>query len=293
LTARLLAPLASLLVAACPSPKSDAPPDAKPDAEARGPERADARRAEPVPPPALTQGCRAIAASGGVQLDAGAEVPLHAFIDLGKGARLATKQARTGRELGFEGPGRVQPCHAGLEEVWVERGIVTSSPGSGEAPGQEAWVVTPLGVVRYAAAALKVDVTGAVEVWVQAGAAFAWMADDARTADAGASDDAWIRLGTGATLQVAPKAPKIEAAGAATQCAARARVAADLGRAVAQADAGALGDLGPRHLVARKAARAACAVAGLRAAGLAREDERAALERRIAAAEADFKGAER
>jgi hypothetical protein len=253
--------------------------------------------------------CRVLGATGRTTYSSPDSAPMNVglgasplpriWLDLEDHAKLQTKNGATGRELAFDGPGRVQPCRpskVGEEEAWVLRGAFTSSPGSGEAPGQEEWVVSPLGVVRYVAATVKVGVGDGVSVRVPQGAAWAWAAPDAK-ADTDAAlpladdDGGWTRLGVGATSSTltwsGTTTPSRKAAEAATlRCTRAAEDAAAIARAIGTAsrDAGGLGELPVKHVLARRRARASCAVAGLRAAALPR-GEGMALEATIAAAE--------
>ncbi len=216
---------------------------------------------------------------GGIsRLGLGATPAPHAWVALEDATKLQTKNPRTGRELAFDGPGRVQPCNPSAtgddEEAWVQRGRFASAPGSGEAPGQEQWVVTPLGVVRYAAATAQVRVDADVSVRVAQGAAWLWVAADARRrADAAVDADGWTRLGAESAEQIVPAgtgAPNLAAAAssALAECKTAARDAWSLAHALAEKAGGPLGELPVQHVVARRRARAACAVAGLRAAAL-------------------------
>jgi hypothetical protein len=270
-----------------------------------------------------TRACRAIGVTGtiavaetdGGVVSIGAEAPA-AWLDLPEGAHLQTKHPATGRELSFDGPGRVLPCVAsrgratdgtsGLrpawsapeEEAWIAWGVVASAP-SGEAPGQEEWLVTPLGVVRYTAAQVKVYVDRAerrLRVSTMSGAAFAWTPDGITVATdpevAAARDtDGWVRL-SGAIGFVAvakkPGSPLEDARAATTQCTAAAREAHDVAVALSRPDA-AISQLGSRHVTARRIARAACAVASVRVSAVGGADAGAPLSAQIASAEAAWR----
>lgn len=216
-------------------------------------------------------------------LGIGNTAPRDAWSTLLAGTRVQTKAVRTGRELAFEGPARVIPCKMsawGEEEAWAIGGTVTSSPGSGEAPGQEQWIVTRLGVVRYAAATAKVSAPedgASMTVRVPQGAAWMVAADDARTdTDAEAGQDGWTRLGTGAvaeTVTVAFKdagpTPRARAETAVARCSEAAKASREVAAAIEGMEAGVpLGDLPVKDIVARRRARAFCAVAGVRVWGL-------------------------
>ena len=96
---------------------------------------------------------------GGTPVALSSGIALDPWIDLVSGARLVAKDPRTTRETTFRGPARVRACVDSIEESWVDSGSFESSVGAGESPGAEEWVVTPLGVVRFAAAKLGVQVS--------------------------------------------------------------------------------------------------------------------------------------
>jgi hypothetical protein len=229
-----------------------------------------------TPEPASHRGCRAIAA-GLATIDAGAEVPARAWIDLEKGGTLTTKDRRSGREVSFAGPARIMPCRDGAEEAWMLRGTVTGNPGSGEAPGQEEWVVTPFGVVRYASAAGTIAAEDKLHVSLVSGTAFVWTPGGTTKASDGPVHDVerWTRIDMGGGL-VVTATRKLDARLATTGCTTAAQAAADLAQAVTAPDAN-VGDLAARHVVLRREARAACALAALRVATLADEGEKKAL----------------
>jgi hypothetical protein len=245
--------------------------------------------------------CRAIAVDGHVSAEMPApasapesalepvplrgEIPTDTWLSLAPDSRLVAKDPRTTRETAFVGPARVQPCVAHREESWIASGRFESSIGAGETPGAEEWAVTPLGVARYMAAQLQLDVRGqdatvGATVTLGTGVAFLWLPDDTHegpaprgagdggpvAATTALDDDGWRRM-TGGSLALArtgARAPADAAAFAVDQCLAltkQARALADqlLAGGVTQ-DAGAAKD----QLRIRRIARAACAVAALR-----------------------------
>jgi hypothetical protein len=252
-------------------------------------------------PPAQRLACRAIAVDGDVHLEVPAEaglvpllieglVPTEGWLALAKGAKFVAKDPRTTRETTFRGaPGRARACVGYGEESWIAAGGFDSTMGSGEAPGQEEWVVTPLGVVRYAAATLSVDVRPKDEsIAVTNGVAFLWAGDDARiratpvrggATDGGATTknaspardetDGWIRL-ENASLSLSPAAgppDTLDAAHAAVEkCSSLGKIAHDLTSTLMAggADAAVI----TQQVTTRRLARAACDVAGLRIGAL-------------------------
>jgi hypothetical protein len=253
-------------------------------------------------PPRLA--CRAIGVDGDVHVETGADagvtplllqglVPTEAWFDLAAGARLVAKDAKTTRETTFRGPGRARACVAYSEESWITAGVFESSVGAGETPGAEEWVVTPLGVVRYGAAKLQVEVHPKdAKVTALGGVAYAWLPDDthAKMGDGGApphTDDGWLRvedgvLGVAAATPV--PAPLDGARAAVTRCEAMAKAAHDLTSTVMAggADAGVVN----QQVTARRLARAACATATLRVNGLPASDATGALTKSLADANA-------
>jgi len=252
------------------------------------------RRWDDVKPPATRLPCRAMDVRGGVLRegvaasadDAGAgdggsaailslaELPRAGWLRLETGARLVAKDPRTTRETNFEGPGRVRPCVAAEEETWVASGAVASSPGQGEAPGAEEWVVTPLAVVRYATGAVRVEAgahdvtvtvaTGTSWAWLPAGVTFAAKPlGDAGPAPGASADggggvvEGWQRIeGVVAHLRARTRPT---AASAVKACAALAQTAHDDAAAVMAGDAAP--SLVTSQVVERRVARAACAFA--------------------------------
>jgi hypothetical protein len=276
---------------------------------------------EPVAAPssanALRRGmlCRAIAVDGDVRSedDGGTPVALSSgispdpWIDLVSGARLVAKDPRTTRETTFRGPARVRACVDSIEESWVDTGVFESSVGAGESPGAEEWVVTPLGVVRFAAAKLGVQVSAhrppraparsgdagakapaareTLRVNVTEGVAFVWAAADAsergaeRHPEAGVDDEGWRRVSDGVAV-VAPNAvasPLDRARAALIACEVVGRSAHDLASALLSSDGG-LSQVAAHQVATRRLARAACAVAALRVGALSADEDPAAKE---------------
>ena len=166
---------------------SAAPSAAAEDPSARMARWEEARNA------ALRIPCRAIAVDGpvreeaagdaGVALALQGEIPSEVWLSVARDGRLVAKDPRTTRETTFVGPARVRACVAHREESWVATGHFDSAIGAGETPGAEEWVVTPLGVVRYMAAKLGVDVRAKdAVVAVGSGVAFLWLDDGVRVA---------------------------------------------------------------------------------------------------------------
>jgi len=253
--------------------------------------------------------CRAVGATGDIRVlsedDAGpgqtlttdAEIPTDVWLSLGRGARLVAKDPRTTRETIFAGPAHVRPCVGHREDSWISAGVFESTPGAGETPGSEEWVVTPLAVVRYASAKVRVTVRpDATIVTVPGGVAFVRLQDDARLsgplntplADAGPppkSQEPWQRVSE-TTLEIRPlgRRSAMEAARSAVdECATLAQRAQALAQLILPHEIGDGGnpnlkDTIVAQVTTRRLARAACAVAKLRTRALPPSQDRSTWE---------------
>jgi hypothetical protein len=242
--------------------------------------------------------CRAIAVDGPVREEAAGdagtalalqgEIPTDVWLSLARDARLVAKDPRTTRETTFVGPARVRACVAHREESWLATGHFESVIGAGETPGAEEWVVTPLGVIRYMAAKLAIDVRAKdTAVGVGNGGAFLWLDEGVHAtvragADAGANsgagaragadagagldDDGWQRVSEGeVTLSAgAARAPAAAARAIVDRCAALSRRSQDLAATLLAGSAAPDGSTAKEQMRTRRQARAACAVAALR-----------------------------
>jgi hypothetical protein len=203
----------------------------------------------------------------------GGEISDDAWLDVDPGGKLTAKHPHSTREVVFTGPGRFRACVSHGEEAWLVKGTFNSVPSSGERPGGEEWLVTPAGVVRYAAANVEVMASpGKTDVKLSSGSAYVWTGDQAGPvkpapapiADAG-DNDGWIRL-DGArtiTLTAKPVTPEASAQAGLDRCLAEAKTTKDLAALISSPDA-SLTQVAPRHVMARRVARAACAIAALR-----------------------------
>jgi hypothetical protein len=237
---------------------------------------------------APAKACRAISvkgdvhAEGGKLLTTGAVLDRPTWLELGKGGELVVKHAETTRELVFRGPGRVLPCDRGEERFFVTRGRVETTTWAGARPGAEVLLATPYAAVTYGDAKLdlRVDERGLV---VRVSSGDAWL-------EGGAKGEAAQKVPAGkeATRRGPPqdvKALVAECGRAATESEARARDVLS-----PPSGAAPLGTRAAEHVRARKAARAACAVA-LAALGSAATDEaRGDLREALGAAEARWRG---
>jgi hypothetical protein len=136
----------------------DAKPNANPDASAAAESAVTASAsvamavAVPVPDsgrplPSSSSSlplCRIMASENGPPASADATT----WLALPAHASFTARTLETGRELRFEGPGRVRAC--GGDVALVGEGSAIGLPGSGESPGAEQWVATACGVARWA-----------------------------------------------------------------------------------------------------------------------------------------------
>jgi hypothetical protein len=97
----------------------------------------------PLPSPSLPL-CRIMASENGPPASADATT----WLALPAHGSFTARTLETGRELRFEGPGRVRAC--GGDVALVGEGSAIGLPGSGESPGAEQWVATACGVARWA-----------------------------------------------------------------------------------------------------------------------------------------------
>ncbi len=234
-----------------------------------------------------------------------AEILQEAWLTLGPRARLVAEDPRTTRETTFLGPARARACVGRREESWIAAGTFESVVGAGETPGAEEWVVTPLGVVRYAAAKVHVDVKGGMKaettVTLESGVVFLWLPDDARVkrakkdagndaaapADASAasmSSEGWDRMNEGTrTLEPSAVRPALEGARSSVErCTSLADRSRDLATqlmapSIGMPDASTVSD----QVTTRREARAACAIAALRVASLPPSAQEESLSARL------------
>jgi hypothetical protein len=255
-----------------------------------------------VAPPPLP--CRAVTVDGDVRAGAArmsltrlAEIPLEGWLSLAPNARIVAKDPRTARETTFRGPARARACVESLEESWLASGTFQSASGVGQVPGGEEWLVTPVGVVRFGASTLTVEVTSAgMRAAVGEGVAFVWVASDAslRGAEGGIPDEAspdegWVRVsdGTVTSLAAAARRPLDAARASVDDCSRLGKKARDLAGVLLRS--GADGTTASQQVLTRRLARGACAVAELRVELLAPSDERDAIAASLAACRWDWR----
>ncbi len=266
--------------ASAPAASGSAAP--RSSASATGPQR---------PKPRLN--CRVIEGIGDARMetgpDAGAPVLIQGilpsyWVDMPAGSKLVAKDPQTTRETTFRGAGRIKACVMAQEESWLASGGFESSVGTGESPGAEEWVVTPLGVVFATSCGeardrrASVDVSAGardVHVAVASGEAFLWTSADATlkgAKPADKTDDGWVRAdpGTFVITGTGPSGtrPLTEdgARTAVSACGTLGKSAHDLSAQLLAggADAGTV----LAQVTTRRLARAACAVGSLRLGAL-------------------------
>jgi hypothetical protein len=292
------------------SASADAGADASAGAGAAAVER-DSGPAHPIANGPLPI-CRVMASENGPTATADAT----GWLDVADHANFTVRTLETGRELRFEGPGRVRACADDV--ALVAEGSAIGLPGSGEAPGAEQWVATACGVARWASGvhrftgardACKLQSSlGAVQLYVPADVTAVEVAADGgapRDADAateaGSKASPWRRLDGRRAFALQPTIPHapgaidgaagVKTALAACEHAADAvqKVAAAMLPGARAAEGGAaMGDLAEESVVARGVARAACAVAAVR---VALAGSKPLDEARLAAASIRWRGA--
>lgn len=253
-----------------------------------------------LPPIQKILPCRAIAvigkitdADGGTSLSLGGQLT-DSVLTLDDGAKMTVKSPQSGREMTLEGPGAVRACVAGDPEHWLLRGGFSAMPGTGERPGAEEWIVTPFGIIRFASALVKIHVEkDRVTVRIGNGSASVYGPrvlvgeKDGGAAEAGVvvEPSGWTDATPMMPLDLlSPGPPK----GLVDTCAGLAKQARELGAHIAQPDAN-LADLAPKHVEARRKARAACALARAAALHEAGRGGDKALLSRAEAADAEWR----
>ena len=231
--------------------------------------------------------CKVMASEGGPA--AGADPT--GWLDVAARTNFTVRTLETGRELRFEGPGRIRACADDV--ALVAEGSAIGLPGSGEAPGAEQWAATACGTVRWASGVHRF--TGARDVCKlqsSQGTAHLYVADDvtaedvavdggppdagqavASTTDGGsaAGKSGWRRIDARRALRLqghgtldSPAAVK----SALASCERAAQAVQRLATSLTSGDAGSgtMGELAMESVAARGIARAACSVAAVRVA---------------------------
>jgi hypothetical protein len=237
-------------------------------------------------PGARLRACRVIKrvghADGGARqgfvVPALGELLPEAKIVLPKDEGLVVKSTVSGRELGVDGPLLAEVCPEGEEEVRLSLGSVRGFAGAGVRPGAEVWIATPLGVVRFNEANLKVEVAPAAErlsVMVTAGQAVFVAAKEplvgpdafgARLVGDAGTDERTIAAGVPFVVARPAGSVSLLARNLVSWCARQADLVEEMARALLYADAGELGARAAKHVAARRLAWALCSSARAAAA---------------------------
>lgn len=217
---------------------------------------------------------------------------------------MSVKVSDTGRELRFEGPGRVKPCAD--DGALVVEGSAVGLPGAGEGPGAEQWVATSCGVAvwnggvhRFSATPDDCRLQSSTEsahLYIASDMVGDDLAVDGGAPDSGAPIAAsrFTLVSGRRTIRVHSKSPiarDLAVKNALAECAKAATDAETVGVRLRGGEAGApksdgIGELAVRSIGVRRVARAACAVAAVR---IARAGEKPADVAALKAAEARFR----
>jgi hypothetical protein len=200
---------------------------------------------------------------------------------------LQLKHSETTRELSVIGPGRFLACADGAEAVLVARGVVVTTPGPGSRAGAEVALGTPFGVVHYADAALRLQVTeGGLALEVKQGSAAVGETDKAESP--GGPEPGPVRGPTGKLTLTG----KVDAAALVSRCLEARKAIATKPAAPApttgpERGAWAVGLLKARHAARHTCSRARAATGRLDAAERVRLDDQLDASMRRPNAETD------
>jgi len=233
-------------------------------------------------------GCRIMVSEGGPA----ATADTTAWLDLPAKASVTVRTLETGRELRFEGPGRIRAC--GGDVALVAEGSAVGLPGSGEAPGAEQWVATACGVARWASGVHRFGgARDACKLQSSVGTVHLYLATDVTAeeivdggppaVDAGRPPGPWRRIDVRQALRLQARGPLDAPAAVKSALASCERAALDvqsLSARMTQPEGGTnTGELAAESVSARGLARAACAVAAVRVAiGGAKAEDLARLD---------------
>jgi hypothetical protein len=194
-----------------PNANADASASASASASANTKAEASVAMAVAVPDSGLALPlCRIMASENGPPASADATT----WLALPAHASFTARTLETGRELRFEGPGRVRAC--GGDVALVGEGSAIGLPGSGESPGAEQWVATACGVARWASGVHRfTGARDACRLQSSLGAAQLYVASDVTVAevaiDGGAPPDADAGIDAGLGVGVTPGAGTVGA----------------------------------------------------------------------------------
>ncbi len=271
------------------SSKSRSTPSAAVDAGATA-ESPPTPKSLPFPNETVRPACKVMSSDGGPAASADAT----RWIDLPAASTFTVRTLETGREMKFEGPGRVRAC--GSDVALVAEGAIVGMPGSAEAPGVEQWAATACGTMRWTSGVHRFSASPhACIMQSLLGASHVWIAEDVTVEDSardGGIAPPWRRIDAKRTLTLKAKAmvelnsaravkSSLEACERASDHVheLRSRMStvstARANLSVPAPDSGSLGELAAESVASRGIARAACAVAAVRIAlaGSATGDE--------------------
>jgi hypothetical protein len=266
--------LLALCALACGKREPDAAQKSAVPAEQAPPAGQPAAAASVQSEPRSSGGCRVMSKRGSVLTATGEAVDKghlllgERWLVLEPGAALSLKHTSSGREVTFEGPGRVLPCLGGEEEMIVGSGAITTQANTGVRPGATVVIGTPYGSVRYADAQARL-VVGAQGLEVPEASGDLSLVPILPPADP-------VPLtGPGAKLPSVPTSAD-EALAACTRAV---EAAGGRARALLEAAPGTQGQLAGEHVRARRQARLTCASAT--AAALAQGKDAADIAARL------------
>lgn len=221
----------------------------------------------PAPPP-KDPTCRALRVEGEAKvgeaaLASGTELDGAEWVTLAEGASLTLKHASSGREISLAGPALFRACRRGREQVLLARGKVTVGTGMGARPGAEVLIATPVAGVRYADAdfSLQLD-EKRLKVEVRAGQVEVDSTAASSAPPKGPASAKALKSPLRAKDKLLVPLGKPDVTALMSRCQEAAQTAAETARKVGDKSASEpLGERAQAHVVARKAARAACTVA--------------------------------
>jgi hypothetical protein len=209
------------------------------------------------------------------------------WLTVAPGAELAVKHTDTTRELVFHGPATLLPCERGEERFLVIRGRAVTAASAGARPGAEVLIGTPIGAVTYGDGKLDVRVeSDHLSVRADVGDASIF-GTDAPPADGAGEPGKKVPTGKSDDL----KAAALDVKALVATCDASATASEARGREVlGSGSALPLGVRAAAHARARKAARIHCAIAEAALGTLENGEKHDDLARVVSRAEARWRG---
>jgi hypothetical protein len=252
---------------------------------------ATAEAAPDLAPP--TKACRALTVKGVVTREDGQKVVTGDLLDhplwltMAPGAELAVKHTETTREVVFHGPAKLLPCERGEERFMITLGHALTAATAGARPGAEVLIGTPLGAVTYGDGKLDIQVEkNGLSVRADAGEAYIF-GTDAPPADG--TGEAGKKVPAGKRDDV--KAAAVDVKALVATCDASATASEARGREVLGSGSPLpLGVRAAAHARARKAARIHCAIAEAALGTLENGEKRDDLARVVSRSEARWRG---